>query len=378
MDAEISAKRAGQLDAVRAFSVAAVVFSHTIPSTYYIGNYFLGEVGAYGVYIFFVLSAYLITSQLLITRDIRAEVGDSLVKPLRLFYAKRVLRLFPAYYVAIVGAAAINIAGMRSEFPWHALQLSDILFAMYPAIENTSAAGHLWSLTVEWQFYLLWPLVVLVSPDKRLAWIAVIVLAISMYIWSPIGYIQPVIDRTNIVQSLDSLAFGALLALAQHRHMPLQWLNKAFWPAVALCMAGLSLYAVGLGHIGEWFDLPTHEAMNFIFTVIVWRAASGYDGWVGRVLNTRWLQYIGVISYGVYVYHMFILAFYQKVTGHFGLPTIPWGPLLSIALFLASVAAAAVSWRLVESPINNLRRHFSYGRSRNPTSAVEPGNMSGD
>lgn len=95
--ADITKIYAPQLDALRGLSVAAVIFSHTIESNYSIGNYYFFEFGSYGVYLFFVLSAYLITSQLLVTQDVRLARGDNVVVPLWRFYGKRALRLFPAY-----------------------------------------------------------------------------------------------------------------------------------------------------------------------------------------------------------------------------------------------------------------------------------------
>ncbi len=115
MDAGIAQQRAGQLDGIRAICVIAVIFSHTISEAYQVGSYQFFEFGAYGVYMFFILSGYLITAQLLATQDKRREWNDGVGRPLALFYGKRVLRLFPAYYLAIAGALVLNLPGIRTE-----------------------------------------------------------------------------------------------------------------------------------------------------------------------------------------------------------------------------------------------------------------------
>ena len=131
-----AANRAEQLDALRGYAVTTVILSLSLPGD--------GEYGSYGVYLFFVLSGYLITRQLLGLERVRRQGDAAMGALLGGFYLKRVLRLFPAVYTAIVGAALVNIQGIRQEFWWHAGRLSNVYFAFNP--ENDSWAGHFWSL----------------------------------------------------------------------------------------------------------------------------------------------------------------------------------------------------------------------------------------
>lgn len=362
MDADSTAPRAGQLDAIRALCVIGVIVSHTISERLRIGGFEFFELGAYGVYMFFILSGFLITGQLLVTRDKRLAAGDLPWRPLTLFYAKRMLRLFPAYYLALAVAGLLNLRGIRAEMPWHLLQLSDILFAISPWYENTSAAGHYWTLTLEWQFYAVWPILVLCLPPRALPWILAITLGVAVFTWSPIGALPTVLERTNILQSLDSLAIGAALALAQHRGASLDWFVRTAWPAAALCLAGLLLVVVRQQALFDNIEFLVHELMNWTFAAIMLVAARGYRGPVGAMLDNAAIQYVGRISYGIYVYHHFLLYWYVDYAERNGLPELEWNLWLSVRLFVVSTAVAALSWHLIEAPLQRLRRHLAYGR----------------
>ncbi len=372
MDGDSSQPRVGQLDGLRAFSVMAVIFSHTIPETYKLGGYVFYEIGSYGVYLFFVLSGYLITGQLLVTRAKRLDWQEGALRPLLLFYGKRMLRLFPAYYLAIVGAVILAIPGMREEFWWHAAQASDILFAIDPVREDSSAAGHFWSLTVEWQFYLAWPLVILLAPARLVPWTIALVAAVSAYSWSPVAHLAPVVERTNILQSLDSLAFGAALAYGEHRRWRLDWLRRAAWPAAAIVLGHIGFFVTGHARTGEALAMPAHEAMNLLFTAIVFQALGGFGGRTGALLDWAPLRYVGVISYGIYVYHEFIIALFQQAYARLGWGELNWGAGLTVEIFAVSTLAAALSWRYVEQPVNRLRRGLAYHRRPVPAGALQP------
>jgi peptidoglycan/LPS O-acetylase OafA/YrhL len=362
MDADSTAHRAGQLDAIRAMCVTGVIVSHTITESARLGGFEFFELGAYGVYMFFILSGFLITGQLLVTRTRMRAVGDPAWRPLSLFYAKRMLRLFPAYYLALAIAAALNMPSIREEMPWHLLQLTDILFAVRPWYEDVSVAGHYWTLTLEWQFYAVWPLLVLCAPERALAPILAAAIALAAWSWSPIRALPAVLERTNIVQSLDSLAFGAALALAQQRGRSLGWFVQAAWAAGAVCCAGLLLVVFRHKALADDIEFIVHECMNWVFAAIVLVAARGFRGKIGAVLNNCAIQYVGRISYGIYVYHHFLLYGYVDYLKRNGLPELDWNLWLSVRLFVASTAVAALSWHLIEAPLQRLRRHLAYHR----------------
>lgn len=372
MDADSTAPRAGQLDAIRAVCVIGVIISHTITEKQRIGGFEFFELGAYGVYMFFILSGFLITGQLLATREKRLIAQDAGWRPLSLFYAKRMLRLFPAYYLALAVAASLDLPGIRVEMPWHLLQLSDILFAISPWYENNSVAGHYWTLTLEWQFYAIWPLLVLCLPPRALALILAGAFAVAVFAWSPLRMLPPVLERTNILQSLDSLAVGAALALAQHRGVSLGWFVRWAWPAAALCLVGLLLAVARQKASFDQVEFLVHECMNWAFAATMLVAARGYRGLAGAVLNNPALQYVGRISYGIYVYHHFLLYWYVDYAERHKLPELQWDLWLSLRLFVVSTAVAALSWHLMEAPLQRLRRHLAYARPDRHAESASP------
>ena len=141
--------RIRRFDGLRALAVLAVIQHH-------FGIKAVNDVLAPGgpaVQLFFVLSGYLITGILLDARE-QADRGAALTT----FYIRRALRIFPAYYVALTLAASLNV-NVYDAWPWHAAYLSNVRIALdgkWPG-----PVSHFWSLSVEEQFYLLWPMIVL-------------------------------------------------------------------------------------------------------------------------------------------------------------------------------------------------------------------------
>ena len=202
-------KRFGQLDALRAFAVLAVVAHHTFD----VQRQAWASYGARGVQLFFVISGFLITGILIDARRDAETLGAPKAQVFRSFYARRALRIFPVYYVTLAIGTLIGIAGMREHLGWNLLYLSNWRIALDG---HWGTVTHVWSLAVEEQFYLFWPFVVLLAPRRLLPWaigsmifVAVVtrvMLTAETDMWS---------DGINIVTPavLDSLGLGGLLAL---------------------------------------------------------------------------------------------------------------------------------------------------------------------
>lgn len=358
---DVTKARADQIDSLRTFAVAGVVFSHTIDERYAIGQYQFFEFGAYGVNLFFVISAFLITSHLLATKAVWRRRGDAIHAPLKSFYVKRALRLMPAYYAVLIVLIAIDLGTIREEAPWHAVMASNILFGLIPLYEDISPVGHFWSLSMEWQFYLAWPFAVLLLSERKLLWLTIAVLVAAILNESALLPIPAAIDRMSIINSLDSLAFGAVLAIAIHRGWrPERWLWGA-WPAAALMLVAPILYMVRRADIAGWFDAISAEAMNLFFMALILGASRGFGGLVGRVLDNPLLRYLGVISYGIYLYHQILIEVYWRGFDKLGRAyPLGFGAKLSVLIFMGASIVAALSWRFFEAPINRFRHRFDY------------------
>lgn len=176
------------------------------------------ELSTLGVRLFFVLSGYLLTSILLREREAaeRQDMPQRLV--LRDFYIRRILRIWPAYYFALVAAVVLGADSVARTFGWHAFFASNFLFfreqQWFPPV-----AAHLWTLSVEEQFYLVLPLVVLFVPRRFLAPILIACIAASIGFRMVIA--ATVTGSTDFyvvlpISELDALCGGALLGLGQH------------------------------------------------------------------------------------------------------------------------------------------------------------------
>ena len=371
--ADLTRARAGQIDSLRAFAVLAVVFAHTIPSSYRIGVYDFSEFGAYGVFSFFVISAFLITSQLLATRDGMRGGGSGIGLVLKRFYARRALRLLPIYYLTLALAVAVDFGTIRQEAPWHAAMLSNILFAVHPVYEDISPAGHFWSLSMEWQFYALWPFAVLLLRERVLIALTAAVWIFSVASWSGVLYLGKTFDSTSISYSIDALAVGAMLAIACRRGWPVgRWLWLC-WPLLVVWAASTALFVMGWQETAWRYEFVGHEAMLFAFAGLLFATTRGIGGIAGRLLDLRWLQYVGVISYGIYLYHQFLIDIHYRGFAyvlHRPQP-IPDGVGLTLAIFAVSIVVAAISWEVIERPINRLRHGFAGATARPAVSPAD-------
>ncbi|RVD02393.1 acyltransferase, partial [Mesorhizobium sp. M2A.F.Ca.ET.029.05.1.1] len=220
-----------QIDSLRAVAVFAVMYSH-----------FWDEAspwGHYGVRLFFVISGYLITGILIRSKEVARSQGALGV--ILVFYLRRALRIFPAYYVMLTLAAAF-LPEIRTSLPWHAAYLSNVLFALNGNWDPWQLA-HLWSLSVEEQFYLFWPLLIVLSPRQTLipTLIGVILAAVAfraaIMFYLPEGPARYVLTPA----AFDALGAGALLAAIEASNRLTDVLR---WRLAIASVAAIAIVAV--------------------------------------------------------------------------------------------------------------------------------------
>lgn len=367
-----SAHKMPQLDALRAFAVLSVLFVHFVarpPSWLAIVPW-----AACGVQLFFVLSGFLITGILLDSRN-EVEAGASRFWMLRQFYARRFLRIFPLYYLVILVAWIINLPGFTETLGWNLAYLTNLYIVRKGAWID--AASHLWTLSVEEQFYLVWPWIVLFLPRRRLlsAFVGVGIFAIAYRVVA-IDWFGPWIGLLPF-GSFDCFAAGALLAMAQRREKAGNRRMRRILCAVGLGL-GVPLLVWGLawhyptGSILDSVGL-IHVGMLLLFMPLIYGAAQGFAGIPGVLLTQRPLLYLGKISYGIYIYHLpvrWLILLYGSSWLSRLTSVVPHA-----AVFLiATVIVSALSWHLFECPINRLKRWFPYRDTRlAPTIRPIPG-----
>jgi peptidoglycan/LPS O-acetylase OafA/YrhL len=331
-----------QLDGLRGLAVAGVLYAHLVDDGSMLGHA--------GVRLFFVLSGYLIT---LILLDARAQrdAGTGTGQPMRNFYVRRALRLWPAYYLLLGTALLFDWQQMRDYAWWHIFYASNFLFASTNSWQPWISAPW-WTLAVEEQFYLVWPIAILAAPRRfavPIALSAVGVAIVTRLLLAPGSIAWTAIPLT----SLDALAGGGLLAMADRAGRAPRWLP--WLVPVALVAIGGALM------LPEWPAVQLAEALTVpLFVALVALARRDYRGLPRWLLGTPPLRYLGKISYGIYLYHLVAMAVLFRYAS-------PYAPLLQARgwpLFAAggglAVIAGTLSWYLLEAPFNRLKRRFPY------------------
>ena len=345
------------LDGIRAFAVGAVILEHWasgLPRSIRWAVERL-DLGGWGVECFFLLSGFLITLILLQARDTQPSFRTAIGH----FYARRALRIFPAYYL-VLAVAALTSPAMREVGWWHVFYLGNL----YPLAHDTftPAGGHFWTLAVEEQFYMFWPLVVLLAPLHRLP-----MLALLLCVLGPLSryVLWQVMDGVHLsmwtfpTTALDLLAFGAFLAIAKHqRKLQLgdRFVRGILWAGLAAAPLYLVAFAMGR-HTGE-FVVVGRSLAALVFGALVLRASFGFNGAGHWILGNKLVVWVGMLSYGLYLIHPFIPGLYLTMLLALGLPPGVWGmyyirfPLLTVLLLLITMA----SFYLWERPIRSYRR----------------------
>ncbi|HMK12967.1 MAG TPA: acyltransferase [Acidimicrobiales bacterium] len=360
MEKDASELRFRQLDALRAFAVLAVVACHTLDPVHQSWSSY----GRYGVQLFFVISGFLITGILIDARRGAALVRQPQRQVLRAFYARRVLRIFPVYYLTLLLCTLIGVVGMRAQLGWNLLYLSNWQMAID---RSWGGAPHLWSLAVEEQFYLLWPLVVLLAPRRVLPWAIGAMVATALVTRTLLLHVANVWpDGVWILTPsvLDSLGLGALLALLW-RVSPrvdriVAWIG-ALAVGLLACTIGVHLLAPSTQDLAAVTDIW----WALLFVWIVHHVARGTHGAMGKVLTWRPILYVGMVSYGVYLFHLLVLPSVWLLGRDMGvdLPMPAKGVGRFVVVTGFSIALAGLSWTHFERPINEQKHRFPYVRT---------------
>ncbi|WDZ81670.1 acyltransferase (plasmid) [Ensifer adhaerens] len=355
-----------QLDGLRAAAVSMVLYAHLFAADD-------SHLGHLGVRLFFVLSGFLITRLLL---DARSAAQFEPAMALKSFYARRAVRIFPPYFGMLSVLWLVNLEGARDGWVWHALYISNFWYALRDAW-TPWVLCHTWSLSIEEQFYIAWPLLVVLTPRPLLGRVCVGVIASSLayrFYWPLTG--EPSLARDLLPPaSMDALAAGALLAVHRSTFMSWpRWMMVSWLPLSILSSALLWARSTSTGPVLDWLVWIGLEAFPLIpVAMLVGCASTGFGGRVGRLLELKPLTALGCVSYGVYLYHPVVLALVVKAQAWIPIDIAEQGLRRLLVAGSATLIVAAVSWFAFEKPLNALKRHFPYVRA-NSSSGVVPMN----
>ena len=365
------------IDGLRAVAVLAVLAYHW-PASWMPGGFL-------GVEVFFVISGYLITSLLLgeRVRTGRTDFGQ--------FWIRRARRLLPALYALLVVVSAVwliwhpgEVAGLRGAVAAAAAYVSNwyliaVKQSYFESVSRPSPLLHLWSLAVEEQFYLIWPLALaglvrLFRRRMRLVLLATLALASASAVVGMVLY-HPGLDPYRIWYGTDTRAAGILLGAALAIAVP-PWRMRATVHRSATVLLNV-LAVVSLAGV-VWMFVRVNEFDPFVYhggfvvldlltVALILSLVHPASTLVSRAMSVRPLVWIGRRSYGIYLWHWPIFVITRPgVDVSFG----GWR-LLGLRLG-ATLVAAELSYRFVELPVRNgsLNRWL---RARRPTSQAPAG-----
>lgn len=330
------------LDGLRAISIGLVLIGH-LSGTRNLGPIpgikFFGDIGHLGVIVFFVISGFLITELLMKEHHQTGRIS------LRLFYARRALRIFPACWTFII------VIWLSSRLELITLRPHDLTYAIAYLVnykvDRSWYIGHLWSLSVEEQFYLLWPVALSVFGPYRSVWWSAALLVLGpasrILAWFFLRG-TPYIDLEMFPMVADSLAAGCLLAVLRAR-LELQplylWLFRPL-PCVAILGTVLTINRY-LGY--TVVNVLGGTTMNVLLAILIHRSVYCQRSSWGRFLESRPIVWVGLLSYSLYLWQQ---PFFTRGSS-------AWIASFPQNLFLSG-SVALLSYFLIEKPLLRIRR----------------------
>jgi peptidoglycan/LPS O-acetylase OafA/YrhL len=348
-----------ELDSLRFVAFFAVFLCHTLPDTpvFYTSHHFphvLGGLlqavslaGAYGVDLFFLLSSYLITELLLRERDATGRL-DVIA-----FYKRRILRIWPLYFTFIGIGWALTLIDKTEQLPVSYIAAYLLLAGNWiSAIKGhpNSVISILWSVSIEEQFYLLWPLVVRKARIINIASVAVLLLvtgSVCRFLFLEAGWTEGL--WKNTLTRMEPMALGILIAVFGWK-LERRLLSLVAGVSCLLLVAAFS--HLNFSRSGTMIGYPLIAAsVGLIFL-----------GWNH---SDRLTIYLGQISYGLYVFHMLGIrigvALLGKFTSHYPGFVAFWFFSLALTILMASI-----SYFVLEKPFLRLKSRYAIIRSRDP------------
>ena len=348
-----------QFDSIRAIAVLLVIVHH-----WFEGNRVLNFLpnGSLGVNIFFVLSGFLITGILLKAKKQSEEQGLKKSTLFSNFYIRRTLRIFPIYYLLLIIFWIINDPAIKEDGIYYFTYTSNYLF--YAEQFFPARLSHLWSLAVEEQFYIFWPWLIVLVNKKYLPYLISLFIIIGLsanYIFISKGWWVQIFTPA----CFDAFAIGAMLSwVIAYRPEVIEQVQPKFkW----ICLIILLLF---IASVFDYSFLPNRTVHALLAIAIIYYCLfKNSNRLMNTILNNKWLMYIGKISYGVYLYHLFIPELWGWIINKFASWNIDLlynkampGAIKPAWLFMQHFSflmlICILSWKLIEKPVNNLKGRF--------------------
>jgi peptidoglycan/LPS O-acetylase OafA/YrhL len=346
------------LDGLRAISIVMVLLGH-LRGTQGIGRgalaVWLGDLAHLGVQVFFVISGFLITSLLLSEQKAAGHIS------LQRFYLRRSVRILPAFFAYLLAIYVAHVIG------WIHLSPADMwtaaTYTVNYHVDRSWYIGHMWSLSVEEQFYLLWPLSMVMVATKG----GRIRIAAAVFLFAPLVRVAmhaliksgPARDLEIFPAVADAIAAGCLMGILREDLAQREWYRKLtasrwIWSGALLILAihEFENYTV-VNAVGVPIELA-------IIAILIETSTRRSEGFAARLLNWRPVVFVGALSYSLYLWQ-------QPFLNHQCMQVFCAFPLN----LLLAVACALISHRLFEQPFVGLRRRFAAPEARGDANSAE-------
>jgi peptidoglycan/LPS O-acetylase OafA/YrhL len=343
------------ISGLRALSVITVVLFHLsdqfqdffYEQPNFLVNTFIRFIsdGYVGVNMFFVISGFLITLLLL---EEEKNTGSISVKK---FYIRRSLRIFPAYYFMLYVYLILQLLGVLniSSSSW----LTAITYTKYFNWELDTLTAHAWSLSVEEQFYLVWPLIFLCGNKLRTYVPIILILAVAANRVFLHFHEVAWMNNLTIFLRVDAIAIGCLLAIYKDRILQIPkkyWRITFYFSCLLLLFLRPSIRMIEQVPFlkAAWLPIGTTFGAfaNFLYAIILLYSVYGPHGIWFRFLNCRIANFVGKISYSIYLWHVLFMSLQNVEFLNFPIN------------LLITLMVAIASYYFIEKPFLNLKSRF--------------------
>ncbi len=317
-----------------------------------------------GLFFFLTLTGFLITRILLHERTAaECRGGRWRTKAYLHFQKRRLGRILVPCYAAMVFAILVGAPDIRAHWPAYFGHWSN--FHMAVTERWPSGTAHYWTLAVQMQFYLVWPLVVFGVPRRWLGGVFLAFVALAPLSRMIVAQRFPEIFHSEALTpvAMDYFGVGALLALAMERGMKVgdKWLNRLAW----IAFAGYAVLYVfsEMKQPVEGFRYIQQTLVSVVFAGLISATLAGFGGIRERILDHPAVQHLGRLSFGLYLFHTPVPLFLGWVLPHLWGPffTGPWQAVRLAAFGLTSWGMAYLCWRYLETRTVHPSKHGASG-----------------
>jgi peptidoglycan/LPS O-acetylase OafA/YrhL len=363
-------KHLPHLDILRAYAVLSVLFGHWVTNNgAWLHKFFNAKAG---VTIFFVLSGYLISRILFREKDKETPLR----KALGVFYLRRALRISPIYYLTLIFVWIIGAWPENANIWPYFLYFQNVQYVITGSWDGVNS--HLWSLAVEEQFYLFWPLIILIVPQRWLLRTIVFTIAVGPFSrlmgmeWLTILNGRPEMVHVLTPTTFDCFGLGAILAYFEmYRPGSYQKFIRSSKPLV-IGIVGVVLYLL-LGNLREGVldDVFERLAISLWCVYLIPLNHKIDFSAFHKTKVSKALQHVGKVSYGIYLFHPYVKLTFESFNAFLSthsnndylmkiITALQDRKIQFVLLTIITIGLASISWRLIESPINRLKKYVPY------------------